>query len=109
MFVQTTVMLGTGDPLVALPASAINHAPYGDSVFIVDTLKGPKGESYRGVVQRFVKLGDSRGDQIAILSGVKTGEEVVTSGLFKLRNGAAVVVNNHVQPSNSRAPQVEDR
>jgi len=109
MFVQTSVMLGTGDPLVALPASAINHAPYGDSVFIVDTLKGPKGESYRGVVQRFVKLGDSRGDQIAILSGVKTGEEVVTSGLFKLRNGAAVVINNHVQPSNSRAPQVEDR
>jgi membrane fusion protein (multidrug efflux system) len=109
MFVQTSVMLGTGGPLVALPASAINYAPYGDSVFIVDTLKGPKGESYRGVVQRFVKLGDSRGDQIAILSGVKTGEEVVTSGLFKLRNGAAVVVNNHVQPSNSRAPRVEDR
>jgi membrane fusion protein, multidrug efflux system len=109
MFVQTNVMLGRGDALVALPASAINYAPYGDSVFVVETLKNPKGESYRGVVQRFVKLGETRGDQIAVLSGVKAGEEVVTSGLFKLRNGAAVVVNNQIQPSNSPAPRVEDR
>ena len=58
--------------------------------------------------QQFVKLGGARGDQIAIVSGVKPGEEVVTSGVFKLRNGAAVVVNNKVQPGNKRAPKPED-
>jgi membrane fusion protein (multidrug efflux system) len=109
MFVQTSISLGTGDTVVALPASAINYAPYGDSVFVVDGLKSPKGETYRGVVQRFVKLGASRGDQIAVLSGVRGGEEIVTSGLFKLRNGAAVQVNNQIQPSNSPTPRVEDR
>ena len=109
MFVETSVMVGHGATVVALPASAINYAPYGDSVFVVGSLKSPKGESYRGVVQRFVKLGDSRGDQIAVLSGVDAGEEIVTSGVFKLRNGAAVVVNNQTQPSNNPAPRVEDR
>jgi len=109
MFVQANVLLGTGETVVTLPASAINYAPYGDSVFVVGDVKGPKGDTYRGVLQRFVKLGGSRGDQIAVLSGVKTGEEVVTSGVFKLRNGAAVQVNNTIQPSNSPAPRVEDR
>ena len=109
MFVQTNIMLGRGDTVVALPASAIGYAPYGDSVFVVDKLTGPKGETYRGVVQRFVKLGDSRGDQIAVLSGIKAGEEIATSGIFKLRNGAAVVVNNQIQPSNNPSPRVEDR
>ena len=109
MFVHADATVGTGDTVIALPASAISYAPYGDSVFAVDTLKSPKGESYRGVVQRFVKLGVSRGDQIAVLSGVKPGEEIVTSGLFKLRNGAAIQVNNSIQPSNNPMPKVEDR
>jgi membrane fusion protein (multidrug efflux system) len=89
---------------VALPASSISYAPYGDSVFVVDDLKGPKGETYRGVRQQFVKLGPSRGDQIAVLSGIKPGDEVVTSGVFKLRNGAAIQINNQVRPANSPAP-----
>ena len=58
--------------------------------------------------QQFVKLGGGRGDQVAIVSGVTAGEEVVTSGVFKLRNGAAVVVNNKVQPSNKSKPKPED-
>jgi membrane fusion protein, multidrug efflux system len=74
----------------------------------VTDLKGEKGQSYRGVRQQFVKLGGSRGDQIAIVSGVKPGEEIVTSGVFKLRNGVAVFVNNKVQPGNKRAPKPED-
>ena len=95
-------------PVIALPASAINYAPYGDSVFVVDDLKSPSGKTYRGVRQQFVKLGAGRGDQVAVLSGVKPGEEVVTSGVFKLRNGAAVVVNNEVQPANDPTPEPED-
>lgn len=109
MFVQTRVVLGASEELIALPASAVSYAPYGDSIFVVSNLKAPKGGTYRGVLQRFVKLGGTRGDQVAILSGVRPGEEVVTSGVFKLRSGAAVQVNNTVQPSNNPAPRPEER
>ncbi|HJU43174.1 MAG TPA: efflux RND transporter periplasmic adaptor subunit [Vicinamibacterales bacterium] len=105
MFVQTEVVLGASQPVVVLPASAINYAPYGDSVFVVTDIKSEDGKSYRGVRQQLVKVGPSRGDQVAIVSGVKPGEEVVTSGLFKLRNGAAVQINNAVRPGNSPAPK----
>lgn len=108
MFVQAQVIVGASNPVVALPASAISYAPYGDSVFIVGDMKGPDGKPYKGVRQQVVKLGGSRGDQVAVVSGIKPGEEVVTSGVFKLRTGAAVVVNNKIQPSNSPAPKPED-
>jgi membrane fusion protein, multidrug efflux system len=108
MFVEAKVVLGEGSSVVALPTSAISYAPYGNSVFVVSEMKGPDGKTYKGVRQQFVKLGGARGDQVAVLSGVKAGEEVVTSGVFKLRSGAAVVVNNKVQPSNNPAPKPED-
>lgn len=108
MFVRAEVGVGTAKSVIALPASAINYAPYGDSVFVVAELKDPDGKSYRGVRQQLVKLGVRRGDQIAVLSGVNQGEEVVTSGVFKLRNGAAVQINNDVQPANSAAPRPAD-
>lgn len=108
MFVQTEVVLGASRDEVTVPASGISYAPYGDSVFVVEELSGAGGQPYRGVRQQFVKLGASRGDQIAVLSGIKPGEEIVTSGVFKLRNSAAVVVNNKVQPGNERAPKPED-
>ncbi|HKB80297.1 MAG TPA: efflux RND transporter periplasmic adaptor subunit [Thermoanaerobaculia bacterium] len=108
MFVETKLEQGKRMPVITLPASAISYAPFGDSVFIVENVKAADGKSYRGVRQQFVKLGASRGDQVAVLSGVKPGEEVVTSGVFKLRPGSAVLVNNSVQPSNSSAPKPED-
>jgi membrane fusion protein (multidrug efflux system) len=108
MFVQAQAGVGGSNTIVALPASAISYAPFGDSVFVVTDLKNPTGQSYRGVRQQFVKLGPARGDQIAVTSGVKPGDEVVTSGLFKLRNGAAVVVNNKVKPTNSPKPKPEN-
>jgi membrane fusion protein, multidrug efflux system len=108
MFVQTEVDLGMSQPIVPVPASAVNYAPYGDSVFVVANLQNQNGQTYRGVRQQVVKLGPSRGDQISIVSGVKSGEEVVTSGVFKLRNGAAVLVNNKNQPGNNPAPKVEN-
>ena len=104
MFVQVEVVLGAGESVVVLPASAINYAPYGDSVFIVTDMKTEDGRTYRGVRQQLVKVGRSRGDQVAVLNGVKAGDEVVSSGLFKLRNGAAVHINNSVRPANSPAP-----
>jgi len=108
MFVQVEMPLGASRSVIALPASAINYAPYGDSVFVITDLKDPTGKSYRGVRQQFVKVEGARGDQVAVISGLNPGEEVVTSGVFKLRNGAAVQVNNKVQPGNSPAPKPED-
>ena len=108
MFVQVHVTLGAAQRVVTLPASAISYAPYGDSVFVVAEMKNPKGTTYRGVRQQVVKLGGSRGDQVAVVSGIAPGDEVVTSGVFKLRNGVAIKVNNTVQPANSRAPKPED-
>src|SRR6266478_192057 len=108
MFVQVEITTGADRPVIALPTSAINYAPYGDSVYVVSDLKDPSGKTYRGVRQQFVKVGGSRGDQVAVISGVNSGDEVVSSGVFKLRNGAAVQVNNKVQPGNSPAPKPED-
>ncbi len=108
MFVQVEVGVGAKRSVLPLPASAISYAPFGDSVFIVTDLKGPDGKTYRGVRQQFVKVQGSRGDQVGVISGVNPGDEVVTSGVFKLRNGAAVAVNNKVQPENNPAPKPED-
>jgi membrane fusion protein (multidrug efflux system) len=108
MFVQVALGVGVERKVIALPASAINYAPYGDSVFVVTDLKDPKGKTYRGVRQQFVKVEGARGDQVAVVSGLNPGDEVVTSGVFKLRNGAPVQVNNKVQPSNNPSPKPED-
>ena len=108
MFVDVRVALGAAAPVIALPASAVSYAPYGNSVFIVTDMKGPDGSPYRGVRQQLVKLGSARGDQVAVVTGVKPGEEVVTSGVFKLRNGAAILVNNQTRPGNDPAPKPED-
>jgi membrane fusion protein (multidrug efflux system) len=108
MFVKVQASVGTGSPVVALPASAISYAPYGNSVFVVASLPGPGGKTYRGVQQRFVTLGDGRGDQVAVVAGIQAGEEIVTSGVFKLRSGAAVVVDNKTQPANNPAADPED-
>ena len=108
MFVESSVLLGTEAQVVALPTSAILYAPYGNSVFIVEEMAGQDGKKYKGVRQQFVTLGESRGDLVAVVSGVSAGSEVVTSGVFKLRNGAAVEVNNQVRPSESATPRPED-
>jgi membrane fusion protein, multidrug efflux system len=108
MFVQLEVGLGASQTVIELPASSINYAPYGDSVYVVTDLQDKAGKTYRGVRQTFVKVSGSRGDQVGIISGLKPGDEVVSSGVFKLRNGGAVDVNNKIQPSNSPNPKPED-
>jgi membrane fusion protein (multidrug efflux system) len=108
MFVQSEVVLGASLPVVSLPVSAISYAPFGDSVFVLADIKRDNGQTYKGVRQQFVKLGPTRGDQIAVVSGIKAGDEVVTSGVFKLRNGAAVLINNTVKPGNNPKPKPEN-
>jgi membrane fusion protein (multidrug efflux system) len=102
-----TVAIDDGNPstLVTLPQSAITHNPYGDTVYLVQKSgTDDKGNPRLTVVQRFVKLGDTRGDQIAVKSGIAVGDEVVTAGQMKLRNGSSVVINNKIVPSNDSNP-----
>jgi len=108
MFVQVQLGMGETNTVIPLPATAINYAPYGNSVFVVTDLKDPKGNTYRGVRQQFVKLEGSRGSQVGIASGINPGDEVVSSGVFKLRNGAKVQINNSVQPPNNPKSKPED-
>ena len=109
MYVQVELPLGQPRSVIPLPASAINYAPYGDSVYVVTDMKDPKsGKTYRGVRQQIVKIEGSQGDQVAITSGLNPGEEVVSAGVFRLRNAAPVEVNNAVKPSNSPNPKPEE-
>lgn len=108
MFLQVELPIGNSRAVVPLPASAINYAPYGDSVFVVTDMKDAKGKTYRGVRQQVVKVEGSRGDQVAVTSGINPGDEIVSSGVFRLRNGAPVQVNNTVKPENSASPKPED-
>jgi membrane fusion protein (multidrug efflux system) len=108
MFCEVAIMLGESVKVVTLPVSSIAYAPYGNSVFIVEDMEGPDKKKYKGVRQQFVKLGDARGDQVVVLSGLNAGQEVVTSGVFKLRSGAAVQVNNNITPSNTTEPKPTD-
>ena len=108
MFVTVLAGLGGDTSLITLPSSAVSFAPFGDSVFVVEEMSDPAGKRYLGARQQFVTLGAARGDQVAVLTGVKEGEVVVSAGAFKVRNGAAVLVNNEVQPGNEAAPRPED-
>ena len=106
MFVQVEVTVAAGSrQVVPLPASAINYAPYGDSVFIVSEMKDPKGNTYRGVRQQVVKVEGSRGDQVAIISGINPGDEVVSSGVFRLAQRRASSSEQHRQTRKQRQSQ----
>jgi membrane fusion protein, multidrug efflux system len=116
MFIRVEVILPTRPEVVAVPATAVVHASYGDSVFIVESKRdggkevmGPGGKPLKIARQQFVKLGGTRGDFVAILKGVTPGQEVVTAGAFKLRNGMPVTVNNNVKFKPELAPKPENR
>jgi membrane fusion protein (multidrug efflux system) len=107
--VFATVQITQGQPhqYITLPSSAVAYNPYGATVFIVnDTGKGADGKPKIVAEQRFITTGLTRGDQVAVLKGVKAGETVVTAGQLKLRNGSPVMVNNSVQPSDNPNPQI---
>ncbi len=104
MFAQISVEMPQPEALVVVPATAIAYASYGNSVFIVEQMKGEDGHEFLGVRQQFVKLGATRGDLVAITEGVKAGEQVVSAGVFKLRNGVPVQVNNDTKPAANPDP-----
>lgn len=109
MFVNVAVVLPENRPVVAIPVTAVLYAPYGDSVFVVEDAPGDEHNTAGKVVrQQFVQLGETHGDFIAVRSGVTPGETVVTTGVFKLRNGQAVVVDNTVSPEFRMEPQPDE-
>lgn len=108
MFVNVEVIFDGQTDLVVIPKTAISYAPYGDSVFIVEDLKSPDGKMYKGVTQHFVSLGPAKGDFVAITKGLKAGQEVATSAVFKLKNGSAVTIDNSKPLEASLSPKVEE-
>ncbi len=110
MFVSVTVESGAVERRLTLPQTSITFNPYGNTVFVVeDKGKGPDGKPQLVATQRFVTTGATRGDQIAVLSGVKEGETVVSAGQLKLRNGTPVLIDNTIQPADNPAPRPQDQ
>jgi len=109
MFVNATVLLPEQDTVLVIPGTAVLSAPYSDSVFIVENDANDKSSTPAKIVrQQFVRLGERRGDFIAVITGVKQGEIVVSTGVFKLRNGQAVAVDNTLAPEFKIAPTPKD-
>jgi membrane fusion protein (multidrug efflux system) len=106
MFVNTSVGLPVRQKVLAIPATAVLYAPFGDSVFAVADDNAVKGG--KALRQQFVRLGEKRGDFVAVASGLKEGEAIVSTGVFKLRNGQAVVVDNRLAPPFKEAPRPEN-
>jgi membrane fusion protein (multidrug efflux system) len=106
MFVTVLAALPVRQEVLIIPATAVLYAPYGDSVFLVESDKEGKGG--KALRQQFVRLGEKRGDFVAVTSGLKGGETVVSTGVFKLRNGQAAVVDNKLAPDFKQAPTPEN-
>jgi membrane fusion protein, multidrug efflux system len=109
MFVNVAVVLPARKDVLAIPATAVLYAPYSDSVFVVEEKKEEKnGQPAQVVRQKFVRLGEKKGDFVAIVSGLEEGDTVVSTGVFKLRNGQSVVVDNAVTPEFKLNPEPEE-
>lgn len=107
MFVNVAVVQPESRPVLAIPTTAVLHAPYSDSVFIVETARAEEGDGLV-VRQQFVRLGEKRGDFVAVTSGLSADQTVVATGVFKLRNGQPVVEDNTLRPAFKLAPRPED-
>jgi membrane fusion protein (multidrug efflux system) len=109
MFAKVDVTLPETKKTIVIPGSAVSYAPYGDSVFVIEKQKDPKsGQEAMVLRQQFVRVGEARGDFVSITQGLKAGEMVVGTGVFKLRNGMAVTINNDLAPKPELNPKPAD-
>ena len=106
MFVEVSVVLPGMEDVLVIPGTSVLYAPYGDSVFVIEESGAEKtGKAGKILRQQFVRLGEKRGDFVAVVSDLKENETVVSTGVFKLRNGQAVVIDNSLNPEFKLAPQ----
>lgn len=110
MFVEVALTLDRSDRVLVIPATAVLHAPYGDSLFVVQEggEAGADGRKPLVVQQKFVRLGAQRGDFVVVTEGVAAGERVVSTGTFKLRPGMSVVIDNSLAPDFQSAPRPDN-
>lgn len=108
MFAEVSVRLPLQEGVVTLPQSTITYSPYGDSVFAIREVSDKNGETVLTADAVFVQTGDTRGDQVAIVSGIAPGDRIVTAGQIKLRNGVRVVIDNSVPVSNQAISVLDD-
>jgi membrane fusion protein (multidrug efflux system) len=109
MYVTVAVVLPRREQVLAIPATAVLYAPYSDSVFVVEEKKAEAGGQLEKLLrQQFVRLGEKQGDFVAAISGLKEGETIVTTGVFKLRNSQVVMVDNTLSPEFEHAPKPEN-
>ena len=109
MYATVDITVGAPKRYVTLPQTAVTFSSYGDTVYLVEKQgPGPNGQPHLIAKQTFITTGPTRGDQVAILNGVKEGDTVVTAGQVKLRNGVSVVINNSVQPADNPNPKPPD-
>jgi membrane fusion protein, multidrug efflux system len=109
MFVNTAVGLPVRLKVLTIPATSVLYAPYRDSVFVVETGKDSKGKAAGlALRQQFVRLAEKRGDFVAVTEGLKAGETIVSTGVFKLRNGQSVTIDNKLAPAFQQAPKPEN-
>lgn len=105
MYANVEVLSKDKRKVLIVPATAVMFAPYGDSVYVIEQKKDANGKAATVVRQKFVRTGERRGDLVAVLDGLQAGETVVSTGVFKLRNGVAVAVNNTLAPRPQLAPK----
>ena len=109
MFVKIEIVLPEKGKTLVIPGSAVSYAPYGDSVFVIDKKKDSKtGKETQTLRQAFVRIGEARGDFVSVTQGLKAGDEVVSTGVFKLRNGMPVTINNDLAPKPQMNPTPAD-
>ncbi len=109
MFVSVEVVLARSDEVLVIPASAVLHAPYGDSIYVIDESEAGGSDAKPLVVrQQVVRLGARQGDFVVATDGVKAGDRVVATGAFKLRPGMPVVIDNKLAPEFQRAPKPDN-
>lgn len=109
MFVNVAAVLPKSEPVLMIPATAVLYAPYGDSVFVVEDKKDEKTGTVGKVLnQKFIRLGRTRGDFVVVASGLNVGQSIVTTGVFKLRNGISVEVDNKLAPDFKLTPKPDN-
>lgn len=108
MFGAVSLEYGAPTEVLTIPASSVTYATYGNSVYVVERKKDEKGQGATTVRQQIVQLGRAQGDLVAVLKGVSEGDEIVTTGAFKLRPGASVQIQERGKPPVSTEPTVEN-